>query len=98
MPPLHKKCLLFIVQGPVSGWPFSANMQLRTFAVSDELAFRALWIGLAGLKVISPAFNSKGWPPSGSNTSAPDRRRSPHVSSGLVCEVATCQRKSASPR
>ena len=28
--------------GAASGWPFSANIQLRTFADSDELAFVAL--------------------------------------------------------
>jgi hypothetical protein len=28
--------------GVASGWPFSANIQLRTFAASDELAFVAL--------------------------------------------------------
>jgi Transposase zinc-binding domain len=38
--------------GSVRGWPFSANMQLRTLAGSDELSFLAMWTCLAGLNVI----------------------------------------------
>ena len=47
--------------GVASGWPFSAIMQFSTFAGSVGLMFVALWICLEGLKVISPAFNSKGF-------------------------------------
>lgn len=54
-----------------SGWPFSAIMQLRTLADADELSFLARWMCFAGLKVISPAFNSKGCSWSGANRSAP---------------------------
>jgi hypothetical protein len=36
---------------------FAANMQLSTFAGSDELAFFAWWTCLPGVNVICPAFN-----------------------------------------
>ena len=62
---------VFYCTATASGCPFSAIMQLRILAVSDELVFFALCTCLAGLKVISPAFNSKGCACSGSNKSDP---------------------------